>query len=676
MHSDTIHKENFCQPKGKPFFLAILLITAAFFHQDADLRVTIDAKPREWMVNEAGILELTVKVQEGRFQPGDRIGIHIPPGWMLHGFRLDEREGRVMGNQPYSVLTQEVLGCFSVASPASGAQWKLDLVEHYRDGTYHRFARELQLELISGSLQSGEELTIRYGSKARPIHASVLAEKADFLFRLARRNEWREAGGVSVTTLPEEAKRLLLTGASVGRTGESLRYHVTARDSLGNATRLPAHLEARAGEGLLVSEFKSKEAPFQEFQVQFPKPGVHRIEIGNEKIGYARSNPIVITEEEPRLRLYWGDLHSHSEISKDGIGLKSFEFARDYSNLDFFASTEHSSGDRNDVGITDQEWEEIQSAVREYYRPGRFVTLLGYEASFPHPYGHHNVFFDSDAAPLHRDNEVRTLDELWDLLASRRAFTVPHHTGIRFGGVSGTGASAVWERDHRLRPLIEIYSGHGQSERFAPDDHLSYDQIPFFQRWKNWFPRHAPDTPDEYRTVWGPTSVEGPHYARDAWAAGLTMSTVAASDDHTARPGQASKGLAAVWAPALDRESIFGSLLEKRTYGTTGQRIYLDFRVNGVLPGSRIRAGGAPSIFLEVHGTDDLEWVELVKLDQRAREYQVLQRWTPKRLSFTANLADRSFSAPSFYYLRVKQSGLVEGRPAMAWSSPIWVSAE
>ena len=69
---------------------------------------------------------------------------------------------------------------------------------------------------------------------------------------------------------------------------------------------------------------------------------------------------------------------------------------------------------------------------------------------------------------------------------------------------------------------------------------------------------------------------------------GLRLSTIAASDDHRSQPGKPHWGLAAVRAPALTREAIFDALHARRTYGTTGQRILLDFRVNDAPMGSEI----------------------------------------------------------------------------------------
>ena len=170
-------------------------------------------------------------------------------------------------------------------------------------------------------------------------------------------------------------------------------------------------------------------------------------------------------------------------------------------------------------------------------------------------------------------------------------------------------------------------------------------------------------------------SAQGPHYARDAWAAGLKLGTIAASDDHTGRPGQPYWGLAAVWAERLDRETLFQALAKRQTYATTGQRIYLDFRINGGMPGTRVTADGPPRIELEVHGTDGIAWVELVAFDRGGGAYSLVKRWTPRGPHLRESLTDEEYSDRSFYYVRVRQRGLVEHRAVMAWSSPIWIES-
>lgn len=657
--------------------ILILIFVGAFAiaaYRSTDMpRIDIESGPLQWRANEQGRLFFRLSVREGSLESGSRISIGLPGSWNLHAFHSYEEGGKTYPYQRYGELTRELASYFEVDAPRSDSKWELEVIEEGLDGHYHRFARKLLLTLVSGSLDIGQDVTIHYGTSSKPIHASFLDETASFPVRVAPEgSEWTAVGSVSVRTLPEEASQLLLTLPSLGQTEKEVELHISARDRFGNATTLPTDLKIR---GPAESHGAEVSGHFARVPLTFARSGVFRVEVGNDLLGYALSNPIIVRNELPEANLYWGDLHSHSEISKDGIGSDSFLFARDYSDLDFFASTEHSTGDRSDNGVTDSEWEKIQRAVQLHYQPGRFVTLLAYECSLPYPYGHHNVYFADDTAPIYRNHEVKTLQELWRRLSRHRAFTVPHHTGIVFGE-SGRGASAVWdEGDHPLRPLLEIYSGHGQSELYDPDSSLSYEQMVFDQRWKEWFPRSAPSTPDKYRKMVSPHSHDGPNYARDAWAAGLHVGTIASSDDHTGRPGQPSKGLTAVWAPRLEREAIFQALRQKRTYGTTGQRIYLDFRMNDAVPGSQIVAR-EPRIplLIEVHGTQDIAWIELLRLSANDRAFHPVREWRPEGASFQVKTQETLPEGDTVYYLRLRQEGFVDGRPAMAWSSPIWIS--
>ncbi|MGH9373490.1 MAG: hypothetical protein ACRD15_18370, partial [Vicinamibacterales bacterium] len=89
----------------------------------------------------------------------------------------------------------------------------------------------------------------------------------------------------------------------------------------------------------------------------------------------ARSNPIRVIQKEPERRIYWGDLHSHSHYSWDGVGAASFEYARHISALDFYALTDHSSTpDHYTRGLGPHVWQEYNALTDRHYDPGRFVT--------------------------------------------------------------------------------------------------------------------------------------------------------------------------------------------------------------------------------------------------------------------------------------------------------------
>ena len=376
----------------------------------------------------------------------------------------------------------------------------------------------------------------------------------------------------------------------------------------------------------------------------------------------AHGNPIRVWPGPPTERVYWGDLHSHSDVSKDGIGANPFAYARDAMHLDFFAETEHADDDgrgRAGEGIRAAEWEALKERVRAYYEPGQFVTLLAYECSLGAPYGHHNVFFRSlDGFPWSATN-MGSVQELWKHLRTGEALTIPHHMGISWQDditaptgpelqhvtkptrPSGQGPQVDWRfHDPEKRPLLEIYSLHGQSEAFAPDDPLAYEAAGF---------------------TFG-VSTPGAHYARDAWATGLDLGTVAASDNHTAQPGQPHGGLTALRAAALTRDGVFEALLAKRTYATTGVRAYLEFTAKADVGEVTLAAPSA------------ITYAEVIRLDRESKKYSVAARWDSPSKLLQARFRDPERGNAAMYYLRAELAERVRGRPARVWSSPVWIA--
>lgn len=367
------------------------------------------------------------------------------------------------------------------------------------------------------------------------------------------------------------------------------------------------------------------------------------------------SNPMKVEQEEPQRKVYWGDLHSHSHYSHDGVGRNSFEYARLISRLDFYALTDHSipPSDGHTHGLAHHVWDEYTSLPEEHYQPGAFVTLHAYEASFGSPYGHHNVFFRGEPGPLlvpdnydGPDSVTVSLPEMWERLRAGEALTIPHHTGKMPNPVR-------WDpHDPEFRRNFEIYSAHGLSEAYDPDHPLAFEQSDF-------------TSPSR--------SVDGPQFAQDAWIHGLTLSTIAASDDHRAQPGKAHEGLAAVKSTGLTRSEIFDGLYQRRTYGTTGARILLDFSVNGEPMGQQVTVDKPPLLEIEAHGTEEIDHVEVLRYSRSKGGFEVVHIIRPDALDFTWSRVDREVREDAIYYVRLRQVGHVGGRVAMAWSSPIWV---
>src|SRR5262245_18273723 len=253
--------------------------------------------------------------------------------------------------------------------------------------------------------------------------------------------------------------------------------------------------------------------------------------------------------------------------------------------------------------------------------------------------------------------------------------TIPHHTGIAFMGppagaesagpgfqpivtdvsrpLTSAGAAVDWNiHNPNKRPLVEIYSLHGSSEIYDPQDSLSYENAHFtFSR-----------------------SVPGAHYARDAWGAGLELGVIAASDNHTAQPGQPHGGLTAVRAPRLTREAIFDALAGKDTYGTTGQRIYMDFRVAGIRMGQAGRAGGPVEGSLIVAAPSAVARAVVRRRDLPSGESVVAAHWDAQGRWLQATFAGAPKGQRVMYYLRVELAERARGRVARGWSSPVWLT--
>jgi hypothetical protein len=160
---------------------------------------------------------------------------------------------------------------------------------------------------------------------------------------------------------------------------------------------------------------------------------------------------------------------------------------------------------------------------------------------------------------------------------------------------------------------------------------------------------------------------------------GQRLSVIASSDNHWSQPGKDGFGIAAVYAPALTREAVFDALADRRTYGTTGARMLLDFAVDGVPMGGvcRLEPGRPARITARVVGSGPLRQVDVLRGDVERQEWRLAHRqWFAggdAPLEVEVDWTDDSPPANGLYYLRVRQRDLVHGRVAMGWSSPVWV---
>jgi len=289
-------------------------------------------------------------------------------------------------------------------------------------------------------------------------------------------------------------------------------------------------------------------------------------------------------------RVYFGDLHNHSSVGyAQGSLERAFEIARNH--LDFFGFTPH--GYWHDIGhyenniekkwldgfeVTRKRWPEVLEMVRKFHKPGTFVTIPGFEWHST-SLGDYHILFPTAEGEYARFDDLR---EFQRFAKQRGAIMIPHHPANRLGH---RGANLDW-LDPEVSPLIEIYSEWGSAEH----DRAAYPYI-----------RHT----------------EGGRWTKNTLhhflSQGHRLGVIASTDDHLGYPGGYREGLAAVLATELTREAIFDALRNKRTYAVTGDRILLDFRLNGRIMGTTLPYVKQREIAVSVTGWDQLDRVELLK---------------------------------------------------------------
>ena len=226
------------------------------------------------------------------------------------------------------------------------------------------------------------------------------------------------------------------------------------------------------------------------------------------------------------------------------------------------------------------EWDQVERATAAYNQPGRFVTFPGYEWQGDGTCGDHNVIHLTEGHPIAR---VMTVGQLYGGLRAIDAIAIPHHTGYQPGF-----RSPDWSRcDERLSPFVEVYSVHGCSETD-----------------EEWIGLRR-------NSHMGPGTAGGTY--QDALDRGLHVGAVCSTDNWSDMPGCHGQGLMAVWAEELTRESLWRAFLARRVYGVTGDRIRLEFTVNGMPMGSVGPAADRQTINARVVASDALDRIELLR---------------------------------------------------------------
>lgn len=532
--------------------------------------------------------------------------------------------------------------------------------------------REHIIEIgIDRAVADGETVTVAYGwhEDGRP-GAKVPIVPVDY--QRATKNAWYQdlvplsvsvdpdASGVfrpvspdrhhTLTVKPGSPDRIHLIAPSRVKIGEPFTVTAVLTDGHNNVPTDPWEGEWRTKDPIShqhkVWAFPTDAPPVMEVGPWvLDREGFYTIKAEVDAGAWAvESNPIQVVQSAAD-QVLWGDIHVHTHLS-DGRGTaqRCFEYARDVARLDFVSVSDH------DLYMSDGQWAYLQSLTAHYYDPGKFVTFVGCESGPQRSsdderqiQGHRNLYTCEDQLPLYRHWDVAEqwdLDRLEKLLEMNPGMiAIPHHS---------LTLPMEW-RSWKSTPAIEIYSVWGSSEKRDNPLH------PFRQR------ESAMSVQEILR--------EGDH-----------LGFLGGGDSHDGRPGLGGDhariksiwgnliyktGLTGVLAPEKTRESIWNAIANRRTYATTGERMILDWELNGVPMGGVVPLAGAAQprrIKGWARGTRPISQVVVWK------NGEILWQEEYHALEVDFSVSDEASDEPAYYYVWVKQEG-----DGQAWASPIWV---
>jgi hypothetical protein len=104
-------------------------------------------------------------------------------------------------------------------------------------------------------------------------------------------------------------------------------------------------------------------------------------------------------------------------------------------------------------------------------------------------------------------------------------------------------------------------------------------------------------------------------------ALGHHFGVIGSTDHHSAHPGSYDHGRTGIWARELTRDGIWDALLSRRTVALTGDRIALQFCVNGRPMGARIEPSRERTIAFEVRGGGPIDSVDVLKNGSLLRRF-------------------------------------------------------
>ncbi len=295
--------------------------------------------------------------------------------------------------------------------------------------------------------------------------------------------------------------------------------------------------------------------------------------------------------------LLFGDLHNHCGLSYGHGSLEdALKNARE--QLDFVSITGHAHWpdmpepderiqyiiDFHEVGFAKlkRDWPKMMDTLRSFNDEQSFVVFPGFEIH-SNADGDRTILYKRFEGDIIYADSIPDLHDRFSALESEgiEALAFPHHIGYR------TGTRGInWKTyDPKWGPFVELLSMHGCSE-------TNDNTRPFL---------HSMGGSDWESTI---------QYGLDQ---GNVFGFSGHTDHHSGHPGSYGHGVTGLWTDGRGREAIWEALKERRCYALTGDRIRLEYSLNGAPMGAVVAPCRERELEVRVQAAGAIDCVDIVK---------------------------------------------------------------
>lgn len=353
----------------------------------------------------------------------------------------------------------------------------------------------------------------------------------------------------------------------------------------------------------------------------------------NQKVEWKDSSQTVNVIVKPVYEHYRGQLHSHTEYS-DGYGgiVEAYSWAKEQTDLDFFAVTDHSQMLDNDLTATldsheSEEWASMKATADEYNEDGKFVAIAGYEQSYYDKISGHINTFNTDG--FLSANTVN-LEEFYKAIEQKPdSISQFNHPGTTWGDFNNFGHYTK-ERDAVIH-LLEVGNGPGTK---VNDGYWRCD----------------------------------PYYSR-ALDKGWHVAPTNGQDNHQRYWGNCNPFRTVILAKELTRESVFEAIREHRVYAAEDSNVQVDYSLNGYVMGSKIEDSiSSVDINVTISDSDYLDSVQEISVISNGGNvvaHKVIKS-DSNLINYQVSLEPSKKSA--YYFIKIIQK---DGN--YIFTAPIWV---